>query len=646
MIATQDQTARAAQWYGGDLGWAIIPCHVSTDGRCSCGDAKCRSPGKHPRTANGVYDASTDSDTIAAWWDKWPNANVAIAWKANGVLILDIDKRHGGDLAAIRHKLPSTPIAKTGNGWHVYFILPDGIKPPKQIAKGYEFPAVYAILPPSVHPSGAKYEWLEGCEPSICRLAVPPDWLLDEIRTKKKPQPKPGNNGTPTVGNASLKTIGKAAAYMAKVPPAMQGDGGHDATFRTACYLARDFALSVDQSMPLFLEWNRKCQPPWQPSELRQMLEDALEYGGGENGTEFPIGRKVAPADTEADARNASASEIISKPLSDYEPRSIEWLWPSRIPIGKLVIVQGNPEVGKSYTMLDAAARITTGRCWPDCDVSPERGRVVLLSSEDDPHDTIRPRFDRLGGDATMVDVIEAVRVTADGEPRALALERDIAVLQKFIERKQPRLVTIDPITDYFIEANANRENEVRQLLAPLAATAEKYRTAVVLIMHLNKRADLEAIHRGLGAVGWGGKARMVWMACKDPDDADRRLFLPVKNNICAPVAGLAYKIDDEGVLRWFAEPVNRDVDDVLRELRERERPQLAEAENFLRDKLKDGPVAKKDLERMAADDDISSATLRRAKKLLSVDSRKSGAGSGAYWAWSLPPEAVQTLPI
>lgn len=53
-------------------GWAVIPLYpINQKGYCSCGMAKnCESPGKHPRTKNGLKDATTDIEQIKKWWPK------------------------------------------------------------------------------------------------------------------------------------------------------------------------------------------------------------------------------------------------------------------------------------------------------------------------------------------------------------------------------------------------------------------------------------------------------------------------------------------------------------------------------------------------------------------------------------------------
>jgi hypothetical protein len=56
-------------------GRAVLPGHsVRADGGCTCGRPRCSSIGKHPRTLNGVHDATTNPEMIAAWWRCYPDA--------------------------------------------------------------------------------------------------------------------------------------------------------------------------------------------------------------------------------------------------------------------------------------------------------------------------------------------------------------------------------------------------------------------------------------------------------------------------------------------------------------------------------------------------------------------------------------------
>ncbi len=106
------------------IGFPVLPLHsVTQGGICSCRDGgNCSRPGKHPKTAHGVKDATIDRVRIEAWWTSDPHANVGIAVGAEaGILVFDIDPRNGGNktlekLEAELGPLPGTVIADTGGG--------------------------------------------------------------------------------------------------------------------------------------------------------------------------------------------------------------------------------------------------------------------------------------------------------------------------------------------------------------------------------------------------------------------------------------------------------------------------------------------------------------------------------------------------
>src|SRR5699024_803274 len=54
---------------------------------------------KRPATAHGKDDATLGADQIRAWWTATPDANIA-ARPPEGVVVLDVDPRHGGTLEA------------------------------------------------------------------------------------------------------------------------------------------------------------------------------------------------------------------------------------------------------------------------------------------------------------------------------------------------------------------------------------------------------------------------------------------------------------------------------------------------------------------------------------------------------------------
>ena len=70
--------------------------------------------------------------------------------------------------------------------------------------------------------------------------------------------------------------IRHARNYIAKMPEAIAGEGGHPATFAVACKLVQGFGLKFDDALQLMLEYNVRCVPPWSLPELKHKITDAL----------------------------------------------------------------------------------------------------------------------------------------------------------------------------------------------------------------------------------------------------------------------------------------------------------------------------------------------------------------------------------
>ncbi len=335
--------------------------------------------------------------------------------------------------------------------------------------------------------------------------------------------------------------------------------------------------------------------------------------------------------------------ENIGTLLSEVDPERVEWLWESRIPYGKITIVEGNPGLGKSTLMTDIAARVSRGKAWPDGSKC-KAGGVVLLSAEDGLADTIRPRFDAAGGDPTKAVTISTVP-DAEGNERQIAIPDDLSIIEQVIERVQARLVVIDPLMAFLAEnVNSHRDQDVRRALAPLARLAERTSAAIVVVRHLNKATGGSAIYRGGGSIGIIGAARSGLLIAEHPEDDTKRVMASVKNNLAAPASSLVFSLasTENGAARvaWSGQTI-LDANSLLSApVDQEEKSALSEAEDFLLDILQDGSVTAKDAEKEAKEAGIEPRTLKRAKQKLKVASERegtSGQRGGGRWVWRLP---------
>jgi putative DNA primase/helicase len=324
--------------------------------------------------------------------------------------------------------------------------------------------------------------------------------------------------------------------------------------------------------------------------------------------------------------------------LSTVEPEAVTWLWPNRFARGKVGEIIGNPGDGKSQITTDVVARVTRGHSWPDGGRAPE-GNVIILAAEDGIADTIRPRVDRQEGDPARVFILRAVRV--EGQECPFNLERDLAALEHAIAEHQAVLVVIDPLSAYLGERDSYKDAEIRAILTPLAALAERYRVAIIGILHMTKAAQRRLLLRAQGSIAFVAQARTVLAVGEDPEQPGRYLFAGIKNNIGPKAPALAYRLTDAG-LAWDTTPVTGVADTLLAEdevTTRTERREHDAASTFLRDLLASGPVASKQVEADAKANGIAQRTLWRAKAELGVvaDRSRTTEGNTGAWYWRLP---------
>lgn len=117
--------------------------------------------------------------------------------------------------------------------------------------------------------------------------------------------------------------IERAAAYVAKMPQAVSGSGGHNRTFAVACALVKGFDLTVDQARSILMEYNRRCDPPWSEAELEHKLVSAAGSADGEKGRGYLLGEVGA---TDAGGEKPKAAAPVTKPFAKptFDAKALE----------------------------------------------------------------------------------------------------------------------------------------------------------------------------------------------------------------------------------------------------------------------------------------------------------------------------------
>jgi KaiC/GvpD/RAD55 family RecA-like ATPase len=306
------------------------------------------------------------------------------------------------------------------------------------------------------------------------------------------------------------------------------------------------------------------------------------------------------------------APGAVLQRMCDIERQELQWLWPGRIPLGKLTLFAGDPGLGKSLATLDIAARVTRAGALPDgARASTEAGSVILLSAEDDAADTIRPRLEAADADLRKIHILQAVRrpkANGDTTLEQFSLESDLIALQDAVASlDDARLIVIDPLSAYLGGVDSHVNAKVRSLLAPLADVASALRVAVLAVTHLNKNTS-SALYRASGSIAFVAAARAVWLFAKNPDDPDQRLMLPGKMNLAPDQTGLSYRLEAKqgtAVIAWGGAVTVR-ADAVLEPEGAERQSERLEAMDWLRERLANGAVAQREIKSDAAKEGFS----------------------------------------
>ncbi len=223
--------------------------------------------------------------------------------------------------------------------------------------------------------------------------------------------------------------------------------------------------------------------------------------------------------------------------MGNFEREQTVWLWERRIPMGSIVMLDGDPGGRKTWLALDLAARVTRGHEMP-CEENPQliRGGAAIISYEDSPGRTIRPRFEDAGGDASELYVM------APGQ-RFTLCDRDCDLLQQYIELYGLRLVIFDTFSACLPGGKSmNSDQDVRQCLAPFWAMAEKTQCVLLFIRHMNKGSG-SALYKGAGSIGITGAARSVLICAKDETDCSH--VGVAKCNLAPRPPLVSYRVED-----------------------------------------------------------------------------------------------------
>jgi hypothetical protein len=233
--------------------------------------------------------------------------------------------------------------------------------------------------------------------------------------------------------------------------------------------------------------------------------------------------------------------------LDTVKPVNVEWFWPGWLPRGKPCLLTGDGGAGKSTILFDLAARVTTGRPFPEQEDDEDRepGTVLYIGVEDGLQDTVAPRLIAAGADRSRFGALY-YPIDEEGISPQFTIPRDVPLLRQHIIKHEAELCLIDPITAFLSEkVESNGDAPVRRALSALSALSEETECTILMILHFNKKSGQKAQHRATASPAFVNLCRVVMAATDDPENVGLSVLTSVKNNIARKPRSLSYEVRD-----------------------------------------------------------------------------------------------------
>lgn len=498
-----------------DNGWNVFPLHGIVNGQCTCG-MKCASPGKHPLTKNGLKDATTDSELITRWFTRFPQANVAIATGPESDLwVVDVDNKQSieignrvvpqgsysiQELEQEHDAIPDGRMVETGGGGlHYYFRWSDGcggnragIRPGLDVRGD----GGYVVAPPSRHLSGHTYQW--GNEDIL--PDAPPVWLVQAASST----------------HASLTDIGQDDVVV---------EGGRNSYLHDlgAKYRREHGYLDWQLYGLLQAHNHHQCSPPIDDTEVRRIAGNVSKYDYDPDVDLSQWSRTDIPIIPEGGDLAVSIEQLLLHPPVPPLP-----LVHGLMSVGTGVLIGGQPNVGKSWLVMDMAVAIATGEPWLDS-FATEKGPVLMIDEEGTEYGQYE-RFQMLFDGRSYLSPIGVQLHVAIGT--GLRLDSDVGItrVRRMLERYRPRIVILDSL----VRLHSGDENSAKSMANFFEITKglmRTYETTFLFTHHVRKPSldsnDPGDLLRGTSEIrAWPDT---IFVATPDADDQQAIIMHHVK---------------------------------------------------------------------------------------------------------------------
>ena len=403
----------------------------------------------------GFRDATTDQETIKTWWQEYPNANMGA--EPPGGLCVDVDDPLGLDeLGALDRTLPATAKSRTSRGFQLFYETNGADLRQVNLVRGKIETRVrghgYAVLPPSVHPSGHVYEW----EVPLDRIASAPEWLIEFICAHQGEKVE-------------------RSPYTCELPEKILPGERHNVLRAWICRW-RGQGYRQEEAEILFRSLLARCeQPAFNPftkAEAQALFRDCWSrYQAGPT----PAERHGRTTSGEPDLHDKfiTLAELRQHPEQLRAPEAVV---PYLAFAGRVTLLAGREKLGKSTLASAAVAALSRGRQF--LGASTTEGTAIWLALEEHPYE-VDERFDRYR--ANPERVVIAIRPS---DP--------LSGLERAVEKFKPSLVVVDSLVR-LAEGSVTEAGSATQwqpLLSRICNLAHRVGGPAVILVHHARKKD------------------------------------------------------------------------------------------------------------------------------------------------------------
>lgn len=324
---------------------------------------------------------------IIAWFEKWPAANIGIVTgRISNLVVFDLDSEDAVSYAKEQGGFPDTVKVKTGKGYHVYALHP-GFEIRNSVNKKLDIDiradGGYVAAPPSMHGSGHRYTWEEGCSIHDIDLANCDPWMTDYLRSVAEAGVASKAQKEPTVKTKenpqTVRTADGGDEYADILQHgATEGNRNHTVTKLVGHLLGK--GIPAAESWELVKIWNlTKNNPPLAEDEMRRTFDSIKKS-------------QELKLKTEKEVEASQFLDTADKVIADYDQQyvkvpfggsllsNMESKMNGGLTGGRTYVLGGIPSSGKTVLVNNIADNICLN------------GHPVLLFSYDDGRAEIRYR--------------------------------------------------------------------------------------------------------------------------------------------------------------------------------------------------------------------------------------------------------------